>query len=204
MPSGVYERTDYHRRKNREADNSGRFQKGHKAFIASENKGWFKKGHKISIAIRKKMSKAQKGNNRGFQKGLTPWNKDKKIPFKSRLYQKGKPTWNKGKILPPLSLEHRLKMSKSHKKIAHKCHFWKGGITPINAKIRNSMKFRLWREAVYERDNYTCQICEERGGKLNPHHIWNFALFPHLRLNIDNGITLCIDCHKEVHKGDKK
>ena len=43
MPSGIYKRTDYHRRKIREADNSGRFQKGHECLAGSE-KGQFKEG----------------------------------------------------------------------------------------------------------------------------------------------------------------
>lgn len=56
-----------------------------------------------------------------------------------------------------------------------------------------------WRKAVYERDNYTCQICGERGGKLNAHHIKTYATHPELRFDLDNGITLCVQCHKSVH-----
>lgn len=44
MPTGVYTRTDYHRRRIREADNSGRFIKGHKCLAGSE-KGQFEEGH---------------------------------------------------------------------------------------------------------------------------------------------------------------
>ena len=46
MPSGIYKRTDYHKRKIREADNSGRFAKGHKKYTT---KGDFQKGHKTWI-----------------------------------------------------------------------------------------------------------------------------------------------------------
>lgn len=73
---------------------------------------------------------------------------------------------------------------------------WKGGITPINKKIRTSKEYKLWRTAVFERDNYTCVWCGMRGAELNADHIKPFALFPELRLAIDNGRTLCVPCHK--------
>jgi hypothetical protein len=75
---------------------------------------------------------------------------------------------------------------------------WKGGITPINHKIRTSLEYKLCRTAVYERDNYTCVWCGQRGGKLNADHIKPFCLYPELRFAIDNGRTLCVDCHKKI------
>ena len=132
--------------------------------------GRFMKGHTISIATKKKMSKAKKGNSNGFQKGQEAWNKDEKMPYKSRPYQKGKPAWNKGQELPALSLKHRLKISKSHKKIAHKCHFWKGGITPLHFAIRNCFEYRQWRDKIFQQDNYICVECGQVGGSLEAHH----------------------------------
>lgn len=75
---------------------------------------------------------------------------------------------------------------------------WKGGITPINAKIRNSNKYALWRLSVFERDDYTCQDCGQRGGELQADHIKPFAHFPELRLSVNNGRTLCVNCHKNT------
>ena len=75
---------------------------------------------------------------------------------------------------------------------------WKGGITPVNEKVRKSHGYRLWREAVYKRDNFTCQDCKIRGGELHAHHIKPFSLFPELRLAIDNGVTLCKLCHMKT------
>ena len=34
---------------------------------------------------------------------------------------------------------------------------WKGGITPENKKQRESLDYKLWRKACFERDNFTCQ-----------------------------------------------
>ena len=75
---------------------------------------------------------------------------------------------------------------------------WKGGITADYRRIRKSQDYILWRTAVLIRDDYTCQECFTRGGKLQVDHIKPFALYPELRLAIDNGRTLCIDCHKQT------
>lgn len=110
-----------------------------------------------------------------------------------RLFKKG----HKGHWLgKKMSEETRRRMSVSHLK--EKAPNWKGGITPINQKIRQSLDYRLWREAVFKRDVFTCQECKQVGGQLNADHIKPFSLFPELRFAIDNGRTLCEPCHKKT------
>jgi HNH endonuclease len=75
---------------------------------------------------------------------------------------------------------------------------WKGGITPLNHLLRNSAKYRKWRKAVFERDNYTCQICGIRGCYLQADHIKPWSLYPEFRYVIDNGRTLCVSCHRKT------
>lgn len=80
---------------------------------------------------------------------------------------------------------------------------WVGEKAPwerTNKDERNSVRYRGWRTKVFERDDYTCQHCHKRGGELNAHHIKPFAKYKDLRFELSNGLTLCIDCHREVHR----
>lgn len=102
-----------------------------------------------------------------------------------------------------LTIEQRLQRSMTMKKLGSKHRFWKGGITPANQKIRNSIEYKLWREAVFKRDDFRCTLCGNRQSKghkviLNADHIKPFSTHPDLRLDINNGRTLCLPCHKET------
>lgn len=69
-----------------------------------------------------------------------------------------------------------------------------------NNEYRVSYEYKKWRASVYKRDNFTCQDCGVRGGELNAHHIKPYSKFINLRTDINNGVTLCVDCHTERHK----
>jgi len=56
-----------------------------------------------------------------------------------------------------------------------------------------------WRKAVYELYDFTCQKCGKRGGKINAHHIDDYASNPQLRIDLDNGIVFCDKCHRDFH-----
>ncbi|MEK6881574.1 MAG: hypothetical protein AABY22_18270 [Nanoarchaeota archaeon] len=112
---------------------------------------------------------------------------------------KGRKVWNEG-----------LKGYKSGSENAN----WKGGITPLNEKIRALDEYKNWRTAVFERDNFTCQKCGKKGKNLEAHHKISFIeLLRKYKIknindaynckelwNINNGITYCILCHSEVDK----
>lgn len=62
-----------------------------------------------------------------------------------------------------------------------------------------------WRVSVFLRDGCACQNCgdkQEKGNwiKINAHHLdgWNWC--KEKRFDVDNGITLCKDCHTDFHK----
>lgn len=105
-----------------------------------------------------------------------------------------------------LNIESRLKMVKSKETRikrslslkGDKCHFWRGGKTKENRLIRESVEYKLWRESVFERDNWTCVFCFTHGIELNADHIKPFCNYPELRFAIDNGRTLCVPCHRKT------
>ena len=103
---------------------------------------------------------------------------------------------NISKSLKGRHVSPRTEFKRGEERLRGKNHpAWKGGITPINFKIRNSKEYKLWRISVFERDNWTCVWCGQIGGKLVADHIKPFSLFPELRFAIDNGRTLCYKCH---------
>ena len=69
---------------------------------------------------------------------------------------------------------------------------------------RKTKQYKDWRQCVLERDNYTCQRCGRKGGNLNAHHIKEYSKYPGLRYEVENGVTLCKKCHKEIHKNEGK
>jgi len=144
-------------------------------------------GKKHSSETRKRMSESHKKKPTSYWLGKTMSAEHKK---KLSEGQKGRTAWNKG-----------LKGWNA----GEKNPMWKGGISPMNSRLRNTLEYKAWRKSVFERDNYTCVLCGARSKKgerveLNADHIKPFAYFPDSRLDIDNGRTLCVPCHKGVSR----
>ena len=99
---------------------------------------------------------------------------------------------NKGKSP---SLEVRKKLSNALK--GEKSHLWRGGLTSKSILIRTSFEYRTWRTSVFIRDGRRCVLCKSTN-KIEADHIKPFALFPELRLDVNNGRTLCHECHKNT------
>uniref|UniRef100_A0A6M3JQ88 Putative homing endonuclease n=1 Tax=viral metagenome TaxID=1070528 RepID=A0A6M3JQ88_9ZZZZ len=57
-----------------------------------------------------------------------------------------------------------------------------------------------WRKLLFKRDNYTCQDCGNKAKTLHAHHIMRYIHYENLRYKLDNGKTLCVNCHKQYHK----
>lgn len=72
-------------------------------------------------------------------------------------------------------------------------------ITPEPRRQKETQSIGIaWRKSVFERDNYTCQICGIRGVKIQADHIKPFKYFPELRWELSNGRALCVPCHRKT------
>lgn len=58
---------------------------------------------------------------------------------------------------------------------------------------------KKWSKNILQKYKFTCQKCGVFGKKLHAHHLDSYAKNPDKRLNIDNGVCLCKNCHKEYH-----
>jgi hypothetical protein len=200
---------------------AGDFKKGNIPW----NKGMkgFGKGHPFygrrvwTPEQRAKLSEAHKGKSGKYIH--TPEMKKKNSDSGKRLWQN--PEYRKmmisasiGRKCPnrkPMSEETKIKIglvgigrTPPNKGKGYKC--------VLKQLIKHCLKYRKWRIAVFERDNYTCQKCKERGGILHPHHIKSLSQLLKetnvktleeaencsLLWEVSNGQTLCRECHKQT------
>jgi hypothetical protein len=204
MPKGI----------NKDGTNNG-FKKGHKINIGRK----FTLGKRWKVKNSSRMSKFKKGNTIWTGKKRTEEDKKnksisalgRKLSVETKLKmsnsQKGRIAWNKGKT--------GYISTKKGKKYPHlqgkNSHLWKENKKGIlNNFIRSSYKYRQWRSDVFTRDDFTCCKCSKRGCEIHPHHIKQLALILienniitidmaiecEELWNINNGQTLCINCHK--------
>ena len=115
----------------------------------------------------------------------------------------GKGSW--GELVNGEARNKRCKLCFLRSQIGSKNPNWKGGIWLSKLKVYTHYKnseYKTWRERVFRRDNYTCQECGIRGVFLHPHHIKSYTYYPEYRYDVDNGITLCVPCHHQLHFGN--
>lgn len=197
-------------------DKLGRFVKGYSANPQTQfkkgNKGFWlgKKRAPFSEEWKKKLSHKAWDKD---TKGLMPpvWNKGLQLDYIPHYGHRGKligdknPAWKGG--LPKCRICNKqlgVRTATYCQNCANKLYHsgknninWKGGITPINMKIRKSAEYRRWRKAVLKRDNYKCIWCSSTED-LEVDHIKPFAFYPKLRTELSNGRTLCLSCHQKT------
>jgi hypothetical protein len=89
----------------------------------------------------------------------------------------------------------------------------------LKLKIRNKTEYLKWRISVLERDNFRCRVCsasikDNKNLRLEVHHAKSFndicnennittikqALSCKEIWRLDNGISLCFSCHKDIER----
>lgn len=98
---------------------------------------------------------------------------------------------------------------KRHAHSGSRSPYWKGGITPERVSVFGLEKYQEWRNSVFRRDFYTCQNCGKKSGCgktviIEADHIKPWILYPELRYDLNNGQTLCVECHRLKTKSQAK
>ena len=147
-----------------------------------------------------------------------------------RTMLKEKYSFKKGVIRSPeliakiakghIGLKHteaqKVKISLS--RLGDKNPMWKGGIYPFNKALRKLSIMTNWKNVIFKRDNYACIWCKQKGGRLVVDHIklfsrllerFNIKILRQAELckelwDINNGQTLCENCHAWKTKWDNR
>ena len=70
------------------------------------------------------------------------------------------------------------------------------------ATFENQKRWLKVKSDAIVRDNFKCKVCS-KSYDLEVHHILPRSEHPELSLDLENLMTLCIECHALIHKDDK-
>ena len=141
----------------------------------------FRKKNKTCLGKHWKLSDEQKKKHNSFKKGFIPPNSENNIKLAWEKNRGRKQTFEEKEKRSKIMIAHFDKKGRKNKKDIYS---------------RWSFKYKIWRKSVFERDSYACQVCRKVGCYLVGHHIKSWVYYPELRFDVNNGITLCEDCHK--------
>ena len=80
-------------------------------------------------------------------------------------------------------------------------NFWNPSLTDEDrVGSRDSAVIHKFRKTVLERDGRVCCICLSEDKPVHVHHITPWKDNKALRSDPNNGIVMCVECHKEYHK----
>lgn len=148
--------------------------------------------------IKSEDTKQRMKENHWSTKGIDPWNKDKTGVYSEET--KEKISVGVEKVYEKMSDEdfemHRVKSSLQR---GRTLETFSGFTSPEGTRIRQSPEGKAWTYDVLAKANFTCDKCGQRGGSLHAHHLNGFNKFPEQRLDPENGVCLCSNCHDAFH-----
>jgi 5-methylcytosine-specific restriction endonuclease McrA len=149
------------------------------------NQEFYGDAYFIKIGRKKYCSKKclGKANSKRMQGGV-PWLNTPATIAKISKSKKGKPNLSKGKPRYHTRIENNKRSER------------KQAMTRI--------EYKLWRHNIFERDDYTCQMCNVKGKAIHADHIIPWSVSKELRYDINNGRTLCIECHEQTDSYPKQ
>jgi 5-methylcytosine-specific restriction endonuclease McrA len=121
---------------------------------------------------------------------------------KKRYDTRCKQCSNKKKIknrTPQPDYKRQWNKDNSEKCLKHKLKYQAkiGKFFDLNS-IEYGVALHCWARVVRKRDNHTCKICNSNENPV-AHHILYKKQYPKLSLDIDNGVTMCRECHYDFH-----
>ena len=182
--------------------------------------------HSLETIEKIRLSHLGKKHTEEHKRNISLGNMGKKMPDSFGENISKRMIGNKCAFGKKQTIEHRRKFSESHR--GEKSYLWKGGISPVRNLIRGSFQYRNWRNEIFNNNNYTCVECGQHGGYLEADHypvpfsailnkliveqglenLLEKALNYELFWIVENGRTLCEECHKKTDnygfKGNRK
>jgi hypothetical protein len=126
----------------------------------------------------------------------------KKCVEQTKEYKEKISKANTGKIF---SEEHKRNISKSKigKNTGKNNPFYNHSLTEKERMLQHDRRsldgYSTWKSLVKFFDNYKCRKCGSTK-HICCHHINNYSNFKDQRIDTNNGVTLCKNCHKQIHK----
>lgn len=75
----------------------------------------------------------------------------------------------------------------------------RGKLKEERIRERKSIEYKTWRDSVFERDEFQCVVCSQKGGEIHAHHRDGYHWCENRRYDVSNGVTLCMYCHRMYH-----
>jgi 5-methylcytosine-specific restriction endonuclease McrA len=129
----------------------------------------------------------------------------KKLSFKEFICRECNSVFKKNRLHQLKNKEHPF-CSKScankyngikHRGVNHH-NFNKNLTNKEREQKRDTYENIKWRRLIFKRDDYKCTVCNKKG-HLNAHHLENYSSNKEKRYLLNNGVTLCKECHKLFH-----
>jgi len=182
--------------------------------IIRRNNNFITKEKLYDLYVNQELPSRKIANKVGFKdhKSVTTWLRKYNIPIRHKNYFTDKRRKKLSEIMkvnssfvtdnpmkkPEIVAKYKKTLKETGIRRGANNWNWKGGITDENRKARTSIENEEFRKIVFERDSYTCQICDDDKKPIEANHIKLFSENRQLRFEPSNGITLCKDCHQSI------